>query len=132
MTILQHQLQHLWYVPETWSICFAILFGKDIARVKFVEKFDHSSLLENFGTGDQVSVIYPEILPVMTRLLQLGFKYVVEDQKIPDFSLHKDSDGEAADSNAHLTPLQSGRQPLALLTTLPSVKGSLIMHQNLL
>ncbi|KAI9731699.1 MAG: hypothetical protein M1834_004488 [Cirrosporium novae-zelandiae] len=78
--ILQHRLARWWNIPTIWTLCFAILFGVDVAKIDFERSFDLFSLLETFGTED-VKVIYPEVLPVLTILFRKALHAIV---KAPD------------------------------------------------
>ena len=67
-----------------WPICFAVLFGQDVASINMERSFDLYSLLESFNTIGQARVVYPEIFPVVTAMLQAGLEAVTQDEIDPD------------------------------------------------
>lgn len=81
---MQHRLKRWWNIPTIWRICFSILFGRDIAAIDLERKFDLFSLLESFAPAGQTKVIYSEILPVITAMLQSGLKAISKDQIDPE------------------------------------------------
>ena len=87
IVIMQHRLKRWWNIPTIWRISFAILFGRDIAAIGLERNFDLFSLLESFAPAGQTKVIYPEILPVITAMLQSGLKAISKDQNDPDSPL---------------------------------------------
>ena len=82
--IMQHRLKRWWDIPAIWTICFAILFGVDLAKIDFGRPFDLFNLLDLFVPGDQATIVYPEIFPVLTTMLQNGLKSVAREQSDPD------------------------------------------------
>lgn len=82
--VMQHRLKRWWNLPAMWSICFAIFFGVDLAQVDFGRSFDLFSLLELFSSDNEVTVAYPEMLLVLTSMLQSGLMNVTRDQSDPD------------------------------------------------
>ena len=82
--ILQHRLQRLWFQPRVWLICFAVLFGKDVATVNLEQDFSLFGLLETFASDSNSVIIYPEILPVLTAMLRKGLVAVIQDQSNPE------------------------------------------------
>lgn len=87
IVIMQHRLKRWWNIPTIWRICFSILFGRDIAAIDFERKFDLFSLLEIFAPAGQTKVIYSEMLPVITAMLQSGLKAISKDQMDPESPL---------------------------------------------
>lgn len=87
IAIMQHRLKRWWNIPTLWRICFSILFGRDIAAIDLERKFDLFSLLESFAPAGQTKVIYSEILPVITAMLQSGLKAISKDQMDPESPL---------------------------------------------
>ena len=84
ITVMQHRLKRWWNIPVMWTICFAIFFGIDLAKIDFGRSFDLFNLLELFSSGDEVTVAYPEMLPVLKSMLQSGLMNVTRDQSDPD------------------------------------------------
>lgn len=84
ITLMQYRLKRWWNIPAVWSVCFAIFFSVDLAKIDFGRSFDLFNLLELFASGDDVTVVYPEMLPVLTSMLQSGLVSVTRDQSDPD------------------------------------------------
>ncbi|KAK8075025.1 hypothetical protein PG997_009688, partial [Apiospora hydei] len=78
--IMAHRLKRWWDVPTIWPICFSILFGYDVAEIDFDKSFDFFSLLETFG---QCKIAFPETLPIITSMLQIGLKDILRNQEDP-------------------------------------------------
>ena len=75
-TIMRHRLKRWWYIPAMWPICFSILFGVDVGRLDLDRPFDHFNLLELFASKGGPKVVIPDVLPVITGMLQSGLKGV--------------------------------------------------------
>lgn len=101
--IMQHRLKRWWNIPMIWRICFSILFGRDIAAIDLERNFDLFSLLENFAPAGQTRVLYPEILPVITAMLQSGLKAISNDQNDPDSPLIDKSNSNPSTSSESIT-----------------------------
>ena len=98
IVIMQHRLKRWWYIPKIWPICFAILFGLDVAAIDFSRSFDLFSLLEIFTSRSTEAVAYPAMLPVITAMLEEGLKSVTRYQSDPDSPLIKRSSEKTAAS----------------------------------
>lgn len=79
--IMAHRLKNWWDIPTLWAILFSILFGYDVAQIDFDKSFDFFSLLEIFGDS---KVVYPDVLSVMTAMLQHGLRDILRYQDDPD------------------------------------------------
>ena len=84
VAIMQHRFKRWWDIPAMWTICFAIFFGVDLAKIDFGRSFDLFNLLELFSSGEEVIVAYPQMLPVLTAMLQTGLRNVTRYQSDPD------------------------------------------------
>lgn len=84
ITIMQHRFKRWSDIPTLWVICLAIFFGIDLAKINFQRPFDLFNLVEIFASGNNVNVAYPEMLPVITTMLQNGLRNVTRDQSDPD------------------------------------------------
>lgn len=84
MIVMQHRLRRWWNIPAIWTICFAIFFGTDLAKIDFNRSFDLFNLLELFTLDNEVKVVYSEMLPVLTSMLQQGLMSVTREQSDPD------------------------------------------------
>lgn len=73
-TIMRHRLKRWWNIPALWPICFGILFGVDVACMDLERPFEHSGLLDLFTTKGEPKVVFPDVLPVITEMLQSGLK----------------------------------------------------------
>lgn len=82
--IMQHRLRRWWNTPAIWPICFAILFNLDVIHLDFDRSFDLYNLLDAFLSNEELKVVYPEVLPVITALFRTGLKVIVKDQSNPD------------------------------------------------
>lgn len=80
IVIMQHRLKRWWNIPIIWPICFAVMFGQDIAILSLKKPFDVFSLLESLTLEGQLKVVYSEILPVIMAMLQSGLKAVATQQ----------------------------------------------------
>lgn len=87
VVIMQHRLKRWWNIPTIWRVCFSILFGRDVATIDLERNFDLFSLLDSFAPAGQTKVVYPEILPVITAMLQRGLKAISNHQNDPDSPL---------------------------------------------
>lgn len=77
--IMRHRLKRWWNVPQLWPICFAILFGKDVARIDLSKPLDLFALLEAFSDGGKATVVYPDILQVIMAMLKAGVATIVAE-----------------------------------------------------
>ena len=80
--IMQHRLKRWWKVTALWTICFAILFGQDIAQVDLKKPFDLYALMSSFPFPE-IQVVYPHVVPVLISMLQAGLKAVIQSQPDP-------------------------------------------------
>ncbi|KAL8791573.1 MAG: hypothetical protein Q9195_005837 [Heterodermia aff. obscurata] len=90
--IMQNKIKRWWNIPAMWLICFAILFGQDVASINMEQQFDFYNLIETFVAKCQARVTYPEILPVITAMLQAGLRAVTRDEPDPDSPLNETED----------------------------------------
>jgi hypothetical protein len=79
--IMAYRLKQWWDISTLWPILFSILFGYDVANINFDKSFDFFSLLEIFGNS---RVVFPDLLPVITSMLQHGLRDVLRYQDDPD------------------------------------------------
>lgn len=91
--IAKYRLKRWWNVTALWPICFAVLFGKDVADIDFERSFDLYNLLAIFAPNDTTKVTNPQILPVIAAMLQNGLKTITKDQDDPDSPLTEKSNG---------------------------------------
>jgi hypothetical protein len=75
-TVLKTRLREWWSIPAVWINLFAILFAVDPAFIHYSEDFNQFTLSEAFAkTAGKVE--YPEVLPVISAMLESGLKTVV-------------------------------------------------------
>lgn len=125
---MQHRLKRWWNIPTIWRICFSILFGRDIAAINLERKFDLFSLLESFAPAGQTKVIYSEILPVLTAMLQSGLKAISKDQMDPESPLALvdiNNSVPSATSESIIECIESSKNHFPQLLTLGIDVGSL-------
>ncbi|PGG98751.1 hypothetical protein AJ79_08771 [Helicocarpus griseus UAMH5409] len=75
--IMRHRLKRWWHIPALWPVCFAILFGEDVGQLNLERPFDHFGFLDLFTSTGEIKVTFPEVLPVITGMLQTGLKATV-------------------------------------------------------
>ncbi|KAF9891214.1 hypothetical protein FE257_004778 [Aspergillus nanangensis] len=76
-TIMRHYLKRWWNVPTLWPICLSFFFGADVARMDFDRPFTAVTLWEVICSNGTPEVLYPEMLPVITGMLQSGLKKAI-------------------------------------------------------
>ena len=114
LVVMQHRLRRWWNCPTVWPVCFAVLFGLDVANINFSRTFDLFSLLEIFASGSKTAVVYPVMLPVITAMLAEGLKVVTRDQLDPDSPLAERSNGKSQHSKIPTTPTHTRQRSMTL------------------
>lgn len=118
--IMRYRLKRWWDIPTLWPICFSILFGYDVAEIDFERSFELFSLLENFNNS---KVVYPNVLPVITSMLQHGLKDVLIHQDDPDSPLSplaEKGNGNASKSGLSVPTSANRRRSMSLTKELES------------
>lgn len=87
-TVLKHHLRRWWNIPALWPICFAILFGQDVASLDLERPFDASEFLSLFVPGGYLRIVYPEMLPVIMEMLKTGLRSSVMANDHKEASTH--------------------------------------------
>jgi beige protein homolog 1 len=75
-SILKTRLREWWSIPAVWINLFAILFAVDPAYIHYSEDFNQFTLSDTFAKAAG-KVEYPEVLPVMSAMLESGLRTVV-------------------------------------------------------
>ncbi|KAI1996119.1 beige protein-like 1 [Ophidiomyces ophidiicola] len=76
-TILRHCLKRWWTMPALWRFCFAILFGEDVKNIEINQQFDQTTFSALLSRSTGKKVICPEVLAVITGMLQSALKWSV-------------------------------------------------------
>lgn len=121
--IMRHQLKRWWDIPTLWPICFAILFNYDVADFDFERSFELFSLLENFNSS---KVVYPNVLPVITTMLQRGLKGVLIHQDDPDSPLAEKGNGQSSKGKLDVPANANRRRSMSLTKELESRRKYLV------
>jgi len=108
---MRHRLKRWWDIPPLWPIIFSILFAYDVADIDFERPFELFSVLETFGKS---KVVYPDVLPVITAMMQHGLKDVLRNQDDPESPLNEK--GAPQDQPSNLRPPIHGRNRSMSLT----------------
>lgn len=100
-TLMKNRLRHWWNTPGIWSICFAILFDRDVATIDFERDFDVFNLVDVFimrSPQAKLKICYPEIFPVISAMLDTGLRAIVRDRESQrsETAPTKHEDGEAS------------------------------------
>lgn len=85
--VMKNRLRYWWNTPGIWTICFAILFDRDIATIDFERDFDVFNLVDVFITHSpqaRLRIIYPEIFPTIVAMLETGLRAIVRDPTKPE------------------------------------------------
>lgn len=81
--VMKNRLRHWWNTPGIWTICFAILFDRDVATIDFERDFDVFNLVDVFimhSPQARLRLCYPEIFPVISAMLDTGLRAIVRDR----------------------------------------------------
>lgn len=106
---MQRLLRRWWSIPSVWPICFAVLFGQDVAAINMGREFDLFNLLEAFNADLQIKVVYAEIFPVLASMLQNGLRAITRDQTDPDSPINHRVEDKATPSLDSQWPSGPGR-----------------------
>jgi hypothetical protein len=98
--LMKNRLRHWWNTPAIWTICFAILFDRDVATIDFERDFDVFNLVDIFimrSPQARLKICYPEIFPVISAMLDTGLRAIVRDRETrrTETEASKQENGEA-------------------------------------
>lgn len=82
-TLMKNRLRNWWNTPSIWTICFAILFDRDVASIDFERDFDVFNLVDVFiahSSETKLRICYPEIFGVIAAMLDTGLRAIVRDR----------------------------------------------------
>lgn len=80
--VMKNRLRNWWNTPGIWTICFAILFDRDVATIDFERDFDVFNLVDIFITHSphsKLQIVYPDIFPIIVAMLDTGLRTIVRD-----------------------------------------------------
>ena len=121
--IMRQYLKKWWRIPAIWPICFAIFFGVDVGKISVKKPFDQAGLLETFFAGDQTFVAFPEMLPVITEMMQSGLRHAVLADETAELEGQQDEQIKAQVPQAGIptmsshVPVTATAEKLSLLST---------------
>ena len=122
--IMRHRLKRWWNVPAIWPVCFAVLFGLDVGHLDERGPFDHSYIPKLISSETSTRVVYPEMLPVITDMMQSGVKKAVLSTS-PDANgksaLREQVDQALKPDVSSYRPLGSTPESISLITTVIDV-----------
>ena len=81
---MRNRLRTWWNTPGIWTICFAILFDRDVATIDFERDFDVFNLVDIFimhSPQSKLRLCYPEVFPVISAMLDTGLRTIVRDRE---------------------------------------------------
>jgi hypothetical protein len=117
-TLMKNRLRHWWNIPGVWTICFAVLFDRDVATIDFERDFDVFNLVDIFimhSPQQKLRICYPEIFAVISAMLDTGLRTIVRDRDAQRID-------EAPKQDATEAPVTRGRRrTMSLTAKQPSV-----------
>jgi hypothetical protein len=81
--LMKNRLRHWWNTPGIWTICFALLFDRDVATIDFERDFDIFNLVDIFITQNphsKLRIMYPEVFAIIAAMLDTGLRAIVRDR----------------------------------------------------
>lgn len=135
--ILRERLRRWWYLPALWTICFAVLMGRDIAAIMKDGPATTGSQMPSFEEMfikkhgyEKVEITYPDVLSVMMAMLSSGLKATAyRNSSDPDESGANTTDGS---SRAHTPDSRSRGLSASSPTPSPHSKPSSAQSEQLL
>jgi hypothetical protein len=118
-TLMKNRLRHWWNTPSIWTICFAILFGRDVATIDFERDFDVFNLVDIFIAHSpqfKLRICYPEVFPIITAMLETGLRTIVRDR-----DLTRAEDGILKQENGAGAVTRGRRRTMSLNAKQPTV-----------
>ena len=81
LAIMCYRLKRWWHLPALWPCCFAILFDVDISKLDLDRSFDLFSFIDLFNAKKELSIVYPEMMEIITGMLQTGLKTIISSKQ---------------------------------------------------
>jgi hypothetical protein len=97
--LLKNRLRHWWNTPGVWTICFAILFDRDVATIDFERDFDVHNLVDIFilqSPHFKLRIIYPEVFTVIAAMLDTGLRAIMRDRDNSENGISKPENDESS------------------------------------
>lgn len=113
--LLKNRLRQWWNTPGVWTICFAILFDRDVATIDFERDFDVHNLVDIFimqAPNSKLRIMYPEVFTVIAAMLDTGLRTIVRDRA--------DAESEAPTGSEGASPARGRRRTMSLNTAQPT------------
>ncbi|KAJ4299741.1 beige protein-like 1 [Kalmusia sp. IMI 367209] len=120
--ILKNRLRHWWNTPGVWTICFALFFGVDVAKIDFERDFDVFNLVEVFITKAQspkLDIAYPAVFAVISAMLDTGLRAIVRDPAKPENEVPKSENGELPVSRGRRRTMSLNAKQPSIDTRIP-------------
>jgi hypothetical protein len=117
--LMKNRLRHWWNTPSIWTICFAILFDRDVATIDFERDFDVFNLVDIFimrSPQAKLKICYPEIFSVISAMLDTGLRAIVRDRE----TRRTENEG-AKQENGEATVTRGRRRTMSLNAKQPIV-----------
>jgi hypothetical protein len=111
---MKNRLRHWWNTPGVWTICFALLFDRDVATIDFERDFDVFNLVDIFITqnpNSRLRVVYPEVFTIISAMLDIGLRAIVRDRKTENEAPKPDNGGTAVTRGRRRTMSLNAKQP---------------------
>jgi hypothetical protein len=124
-TLMKNRLRHWWNTPGIWTICFAILFDRDVATIDFERDFDVFNLVDIFimrSPQAKLKICYPEIFPVISAMLDTGLRAIVRDRET---QRAENASAKAENGETSVTP---GRRRTMSLNAKQPIIGMRLLH----
>ena len=123
--ILKNRLKNWWNTPGIWTICFALLFGMDVARIDFERDFDVFNLVEVFlakGSNRRLEIVYPAVFAVITAMLDTGLRAIVKDPGKAEDNAPSNQSSEATVSRGRRRTMSLNAQQPVVGNFAPSLR----------
>jgi hypothetical protein len=133
--VMKNRLRHWWNTPGIWTICFAILFDRDVASIDFERDFDVFNLVDIFiasSPQSRLKIVYPEVFPVIVAMLDTGLRTIVRDRDLtrPENDPPKPENGEGTVTRGRrrTMSLSAKQPPIGKFMTDPARRQLLIIR----
>jgi len=87
---MRYRLKRWWDIPTLWPICFSIL---SIMMLQILTMKGPSNCSVYLRPSARALLVYPNMLPVITAMLQQGLNSLLRNQDDPDSPLRDRSNG---------------------------------------